>query len=266
MKRKRIVVITGSSSGVGKECVHYFEEKGDFVIGLARHNEDCDHFFSCDVSNEENVKNVMNEIGNRYGRIDVLINNAGYGLSGAVEKVPTSDIEGLYDVNVLGAISCYKYAMPYMRSGAMVINISSACALFPLPYRGLYCSSKAGLHMLSLSLSMECAPLGIKVVSICPGDIKTNFTKNRVKVFETDSRYGDRIENAARSIDSREDKRMSVEVVAKRIYKISKKSNPKPYYIIGGKYKLLHFAMRFLPASALLHFTEKYFGGHKRVD
>ena len=117
--------------------------------------------------------------------------------------------------------------------------------------------------MLSLSLSMECAPLGIKVISICPGDIKTNFTKNRVKIFDTDSRYGDRIENAARNIDSREDKRMSVDVVSRKIYRISRKATPKPYYIIGFKYKMLHFAMRFLPSSALLHFTEKYFGGHK---
>lgn len=265
MRDKRIVVITGCSSGIGRECVRYFESKGDIVIGLARHNEDCDNFYCCDISSEENVKKVMNMIGARYRRIDVLINNAGYGLSGAVEMVPNGEIEKLYDVNILGAINCYKYAMPYMRKGSEIINIASACALFPLPYRGLYCSSKAGLHMLSLSLAMECAPLGIKVVSVCPGDIKTNFTKNRVKVFETNDRYKDRIENAARAIDSRQDKRMSVVGVARKIYNISTKRSPRPYYIIGFKYKVLHFAMRFLPTSALLHFTEKYFGGHKKV-
>ena len=266
MRKKRVVVITGCSSGIGRECVHYFESMGDVVIGLARHNEDCDNFYCCDISSEDNVKKVMDMIGKRYGRIDVLINNAGYGLSGAVELVPNLQIEKLYDVNILGSINCYKYAMPYMKEGSKILNIASACALFPLPFRGLYCSSKAGLHMLSLSLAMECAPLGIKVISICPGDIKTNFTKNRVKIYDTNERYGDRIENAARAIDSREDKRMSVYGVARKLYKISVKVEPKPYYIIGFKYKMLHFAMRFLPASALLRFTEKHFGGHKKVD
>ena len=118
--------------------------------------------------------------------------------------------------------------------------------------------------MLSYSMKMECEPFGVKVACVCPGDVQTNFTKSRVKVFETNERYGDRIQNATDKIDGREHKRMTADKVAKVIYKQSVKRNPKPYVIVGAKYKILNFAMRFLPLSWLIKFTGKIFGGHKK--
>lgn len=259
----RNVVITGGTSGIGLACLNQFNKKGDRVIILARHNpENLPNFYACDVSNEEEVKKTFDEIGTKFGVIDVLINNAGFGISGAIELMPTSDIKKLFDVNFFGIINCYKHALPYMKKGGSIINISSVCAFFPLPFRGLYCASKSAVNLLTYSQRMECKPFGIKVSAVCPGDTKTNFTKNRVKNFETNDRYGDRIKNATEKVDSKENNRMKPEKIAKAIYKVSIKKNPKPYIIVGFKYKILKiFSLRIL-----LYFTSKFFGGGKNKN
>lgn len=258
----RNVVITGGTSGIGLACVQFFKNKGYNVIVLARKNpNNLENFYACDVSDEEQVMKTFEEIGAKYPYIDVLINNAGFGLSGATELVNNKDIHSLFNVNFFGVVNCYKYALPFIRKGGTVINVSSVCAFFPLPFRGYYCASKAAVNLISYSMKMECAPFKIKVTSVCPGDTKTNFTKNRVKSFETNERYGNRIKSAAENIDSKQEKRMSPEIVAKQIYKVSKKKNPKPYVIVGAKYKVLNFFSHLVPLSWLLHFTEKFFSG-----
>ena len=261
----RNVVITGGTSGIGKACAEYFASKGDNVIILARKNpEKLENFYACDVTNEEQVMKVFNEIGAKYTQIDVLINNAGYGISGAIELIDDKTTKDLFNVNYFGVVNCYKYALPFMVKGSTIINVSSACALFAVPFRGHYCASKAAVNMLTFSQRMECKPFGVKVTAVCPGEVKTNFTKNRVKNFETNERYGDRIKNAAEGIDKNDDKRMQPIVVAKAIYRSSKKRNPKPYTIVSAKYKVLDFAMRFLPLNLLLHFTGSLLGGKKK--
>ena len=181
---ERVVVITGATSGIGQSAKELFENAGDIVCSLARHDDGkSKHFFACDVSNEQSVKEAFDKIKTQFGRIDVLINNAGFGISGALELIDTPQIRDMYDVNLFGVIYCYKYALPLMNSGGKIINISSACALFPLPYRGYYCSSKSALSMLSNCMRMECQPLNIDVVAICPGDVKTNFTKKWEKKY-----------------------------------------------------------------------------------
>ncbi len=261
-KEKRVVVITGASSGIGLKLSKLYRDLGDEVISISRTNrENVNNFYSCDVGREEDVKLVFTKIANDFKKIDILVNNAGFGLSGALELTRSEDIKNLFDVNFFGAFYSYKYALPYMHEGSKIINISSVCAFFPLPYRGVYCASKSALNSLFLSARMECAPLKIQITNICPGDTKTNFTKNRVKNLSTNSRYENRIENATGKIDGRENKRMSVDKVAKKIYKIGEKKKLPPYKIIGFKYKFLYFLMRFFPLNTLLHFTEKFFGG-----
>lgn len=268
--RKRVVVITGASMGLGLEMGKIYKSHGDYVIGLARsepkESNIFDSFFLCDVGDEETVKKTVDKISQEYNNIDILINNAGFGLSGALELTPSEDIQKILNVNVLGCIYVYKYALPLLKEGSKIINISSVCAFFPLPYRSLYCGSKAALNSIFFGVKMECKPLGIEVTNICPGDIKTNFTKNRVKIKDTSNRYSDRIANATNMLDNREDKRMKVGSVANKIYKISNKAKFKAYYIIGAKYRVLNFLMRFFPFGVLLHFTEKFFGGHKKIN
>jgi len=114
---------------------------------------------------------------------------------------------------------------------------------------------------LSFALRMELSHLGIEVSAFCPGDTKTNFTENRIKDDTTSDKYGDRLATATENSDSREDKRMPVEVVAEKIFKTINKTKLKPFYIVGGKYKFLYFLTRITPKSWLLSGTNKKLGG-----
>ena len=254
------IVITGGTSGLGKELVEKFENRGDNVIILARSVES-GKGIKCDVGNSEEVKTAFVEIAKTIGKIDFLINNAGYGISGATELISVEESKRIFDVNFFGTLYCIQNALPLMKKGSKIINISSACALFALPFRTLYCASKSAVSMLSNSLRLELKTAGIQVCAICPGEIKTNFTKNRVKHFATNERYGKRIENATNNIDKHEDSRMCVQFVSKKIFKIINKKKLKPQYIIGGKYKALYFASKIFPLSCILGITGKTMGG-----
>lgn len=263
----KVVVITGGTSGIGKEMADIFRAKNDKVFVLANDvKEETEHVLFCDISNEELCKKTIEKVGESQKRIDILINCAGYGISGALELIPSEQAKKQFEVNMLGAFMINKYAIKYMQKNSTIVHISSACSLFALPYRGLYCASKSALSMYSDCLRMELKPLGIKVVDICPGDTKTNFTKNRIKISESNERYGSRITNSAHNIDKNQDKRMDPASVAKKIVKISEKKNPKPRYIIGGKYKFLFFASKIFPKRTMLFFTEKMFSGKKKKD
>lgn len=261
----KIVVITGASSGIGLALKQKFEADGNIVYSLSRSSAiEGENFLECDVTQEDQVKQCIEKIKNEQGRIDVLVNCAGYGLFGATELLPLKEVQRQVDTNFMGVVAVTKYALPLMSSGGKIYNISSACALFPLPYRNIYCASKSAVSSFSEGLRMELKPLGIYVTDICPGDVKTPFVQNRVKFFETNDRYADRIENASEKVEKGNDKRMTIEYATKKIYKIMNKSKPKFRYIIGIKYKFLNFALRFFPKSLYLKIVEKHFGGHKK--
>lgn len=257
----RIVVITGGTSGIGLELKNLYSQSGDTVLTISTRQLDDPLHYSCSVSDEKNIKDVINQIGVKYGQIDVLINNAGFGMSGICEFLTSDKIKDVTEVNYYGTIYTIQGAIKYMKKGSKIINISSAMALFPVPFRGIYASVKSAVLTLSFELRMELKSLGIDVVAICPGDIKTNFTKNRIKDFVTNERYGNRLESATLKSDSREEKRMSAEKCAKSIYKKINHKKSKPFYIIGTKYKILYFITKITPKSWLLGITNKLYGG-----
>lgn len=260
---EKIVVITGGTSGVGLNLKQRFERDGFKVYALARSNPtNTSNYISCDVTDETQIRNAIEYIGTKYGKIDVLVNNAGYGLFGASELLDTEQIKQQMDTNFMGVALTTKYALKYMQKGGKIFNISSACALFPLPYRNFYSASKAAVSSYSQGLKMELKPLGIDVASICPGDIKTPFVQNRIKNFKTNEKYGNRIQHASDIVENRNNKRMSVDYACKKIYKIMQKKKLKPEYIIGNKYKFLNFILKFFPKSVYVNFVEKHFGGH----
>lgn len=266
-KKNRVVVITGATSGIGLETANLYRQNGDIVCSLSLTNpNNVENFYYCNVANDELVKQVMDEIGQKYGHIDILINNAGYGVSGVTELISSERAHAIFDVNTFGVLSCTNHALKYMPKGSKVINISSTCALFPVPFRTLYCASKAATSMITYSQRLECRDFGVEIGCVCPGDTKTNFTKNREKHFDTVDRYGDRPIVAAERIDSKNDKRMSPSIIAKKLFKMGSKKHLKAMTIISAKYKLLYFVNRFLPMSVLLHFDEKLMGGFTKGD
>ncbi|MDD3397046.1 MAG: SDR family NAD(P)-dependent oxidoreductase [Clostridia bacterium] len=254
------VVITGGTSGIGKALTEKFLKQGAKVIILARSVENsCG--IKCDLSNEDEIAKAFKEIEKSYGKIDILINNAGYGISGATELITPAEARKIFDVNFFGTLFCIQNALPLMQKGGKIINISSACAFFALPFRTLYCASKSAVSMLSNSIRMELNCAGIQVCAICPGDIKTNFTKNRVKHFDTNIRYGNRIKNATENIDRNEEKRMPLTYASDKIFQIINKPKLKPQYIIGKKYKFLYFLYKIFPLNWFLKSTNKSKGG-----
>ena len=189
----------------------------------------------------------------------MLVNCAGFGLAGAVELTPSDQMQKEFEVNMFGTFYVNKYAIKYMPQNSVIVNIASACALFALPYRAFYCASKSAVDIYTKCLCMELANAKIKCISICPGDVKTNFSKNRVKVFETNERYGERIAKSIAKVEGNQEKRMSPVFVANRIVNIANKKHPRPMYIIGAKYKVLYFLSRVFPQKTMLHFTKKMF-------
>lgn len=256
VKESKIVVISGSTSGIGKELCALYRAAGDTVIGIARSAEEPD--VKGDVTDFDSIKSIVDGIGEKYGRIDTVIACAGGGLSGVTELLPIEEVEKQTDLNYTGALNLVQASLKYMNKGGKVVFISSACALFALPFRATYCAAKAAVNMVAFGLYMELKKHGIYVTSICPGDIKTNFTANRVKYAEGGERYGDEAKNSANKIDSREDKRMKLAPAAKKIYKYCLKCK-KPLYIIGFKYKALNFLRHVFPQKVFLDITAKMF-------
>ena len=239
--KKLNIIITGSSSGIGQTLRKYYEERGHKVLGISLEGDD----YNLDVSDKEKLAQAYEDIAK--------------GLSGAIELIDSKQIEKEYAVNVFGTIYAIQLAIPLMRENAKIINISSACALFPLPFRAFYCSSKSAVSMLSDCLRMELSKTKIQSTAICPCDIKTNFTKNRKKDFQTNERYKDAIRLSAERIDSREDKRMSVETAIKIMTKIISKKKLKPQYVMGTRNKILYQIQKFFPKSLVLKTMTKLF-------
>lgn len=260
----RIVVITGGSMGIGKATAQMFRQHGDTVFSLAKEIDEQYVGFSyiCDITDEERVKEVINEIGQKYGRIDVLINNAGFGINGALEFVPSQTFDKVVEVNVKGAYLLTKYALAYMGRGSKIINISSVSGVFASPFRSMYCFSKSALLMMSLCERMELEKSGIDVCAICPGEVKTGFMKKRVRIEETNAHYGKQVERAFAFLDKHDEgKRMSPEKVGAIIYNCSCKKKMKAMKIIGFKFKMMYFATKIFPLGMILKFTNHFMGG-----
>lgn len=255
----KIVVITGASSGIGNGLKQRYINDGNVVISLDKNCENPDSTnYVCDVSNKAQVEQVFDEIGKKYGVIDILINCAGYAVYGATELVDTQKAKDMFDVNYFGVLNCTKAALKYMKKGSSIFNISSACAFFAVPFRTHYSASKAAVSMLSYGFRMELMESGIDVVCICPGDVRTNFSKNRVKTFDTNERYGDKIEKSAKQIEDRESKRMTIDFATKKMYRIFVKKKHKPMYIIGSSMKWAYLANRLFPLNLILKVTKKH--------
>ena len=261
----KTIVITGGTSGIGLVLKNLFEQNGDTVITFSLEETNSTNHYQGNIDHEIKVRQVFNDIHQRFGNIDVLINCAGIGMSGITELAEMDEIKRVMDINFYGTLYSIRSALPYMSSGSKIVNMSSAMALFPVPYRSIYGAAKSAVLNLSLSLRMELKPLGIDVIAICPGNTKTNFTKNRIKNFVTNERYGNRLENATLTSDANEDKRMTAKDVGETIFALINKPKSKPFYIVGKKYKFLHFLTRFTPKSALINQTEKHMGGHKAL-
>lgn len=252
MKHK-IVIITGASSGIGRHTAEALLRKSCVVYDFSRRDipmENVTHI-KVDVTDEENVKAAVKEVYENEGRIDIVINSAGYGISGAVEFTDTKDAKNQFNVNFFGTVNVNKAVIPYMRKqkAGRIVNISSVAAVAHIPFQTYYSASKAAIESYTNALANEVRPFGIYVTAIAPGDICTDFTGARKKSFEGDDVYEGRILRSVSSMEKDEQKGMKPEVAADYIAKIALKDKVKPVYAIGMQYKFLSVLCKVFPCS-----------------
>lgn len=252
----RVAVITGASSGIGYKTAQLFCEKGYAVYGICRTKPADERIvhLPADVSDEQAVRAAFARVAAEAGHIDVLINNAGFGISGAVEFTENDDVRRLFDVNFFGVLSCCKAVLPYMRQAGhgRILNISSVAAPLAIPFQAFYSAGKAAVSALSMALGNEVKAFGVEVCTVMPGDIKTGFTAARRKNHAGAEVYGAVLERSVAAMEHDEETGMSAEYAAAQLYKIAVRRKAKPLYTIGPKYKLFYFISKVLPASAVV--------------
>lgn len=181
----KTIIITGSSSGIGFALAEYFGKRGHKVYGLSRKMINSDYFvsISTDITDKDQIDNAISEILKTETRIDILINNAGMGMVGAVEDSKQEDILNLFNLNLIGAVQMMTAVLPKMREqkAGKIINISSIGSEMGLPFRGFYSASKSALDKVTEAIRYEVYPWNIHVCSLHLGDIKTNIAENRVQ-------------------------------------------------------------------------------------
>ena len=243
---KRVVVITGASSGIGLAAAHCFSLYADIVYNLSREkgNDDNINFIETDVSNPDSIKESIRKVYNKEGQIDVLINNAGIGLSGAVEELLTTDIVKVMNTNFLGAVSACQAVIPFMREHrkGKIINISCIMANNAPAFNSIYCASKKALVTFTIALRKEVEPLKIDVVTVALTTCKTIFTENRIKQDSTNKAYRYRISNDIGRLEYAEQTGTQPETIAEELYRISnKKTYPSHIINLKGKNRVRAF-------------------------
>ena len=250
MASERIVVITGASKGIGKATAAVFRAAGDRVYNLSRSGETTDNAFHipCDVTGETQCKQAVSTVLEREGRIDVLILNAGFGISGPVETTELEAAKKQFDVCLFGAVRVLKAALPSLReSKGHVLFTSSVAAVTPIPYQAFYSACKASINSVVMALRNELKGTGIRVAAVLPGDVKTDFTAQREKNPVNEALYPNEVKSVAK-MEYDEQHGMSPDRIAKRFYRLSLQKNPKPFCSVGVAYSAVLILVKILPA------------------
>ena len=247
----RIAVVTGASSGIGRCTAKALRDMGCKVYDLSRRNiplEKVTHI-KTDITDENQVVSAVKEIIANEGRIDILVNCAGFGISGAVEFTTTEEAKRQFEVNFFGAVTVTRTVLPYMREqkNGRIVNVSSVAAVAHIPFQTYYSASKAAMESYTCCLDNEVKPFGIRVTAVAPGDICTEFTGARQKSFDGDDIYGGRISRSVAGMEKDEAKGMSPEVAGKYIAKVALQKKVKPVSAIGLSYKFLSVLCKVFP-------------------
>lgn len=257
----KVVLITGASSGIGRETAISLQEKGYNVYGVARNKKKLEELekyhiktLICDVTCEKSMTSCVNTILEKEKKIDILINNAGYGAYGAVEDVPIEDARKQIEVNLFGLARMTQLVLPSMRKNKFgrIINISSMAGKVHTPFGAWYHASKFAIEGFSDSLRVEVKPFGIDVVVIEPGSIMTPWGGIAADNLEKSSSKGAYFKSAKatadkfRSLYSKEGQASPVKLIVKELVKATTKKRPKTRYIKGYGAKLSINVKRFL--------------------
>lgn len=258
---EKVVLVTGASSGIGKETALYLIGQGHVVYGAARRLEKMSdieeaggHAIAMDITNEDQVRAAVKEIIEAQGRIDVVVNNAGYAVYGAVEDVSITDARRQFEVNLFGLAQLTKEVLPYMREAksGKIINISSIGGKIYTPLGAWYHATKHALEGWSDSLRLELSPFNIDVVIVEPGLIMTEFGEVMSEPLRQNSGQGPYKDLAEKLIKTTKESYEKPDagsppvVIAKVIAKAIDARRPKTRYAAGKLAKPLLFVRRYM--------------------
>lgn len=252
MNPNPVVLITGASSGIGLAAAELFAKKGWTVFGAARRIERMQPLESVgvkilhlDVTDNQSMQDCVQSVIQQAGRIDCLINNAGYGFFGAVENVPIEDARHQLEVNLVGLARMVQLVLPYMRQqkSGRIINVSSIAGRYSMPFGAWYHATKFAVEGWSEALRAEVKPFGIKVSLIEPGPIKTNWgiiAADHLDEVSKEGAYEERALSIARlmRIGYSRNYLSSPDVIAKAMYHAASSSCPKIRYVKGSFAKM----------------------------
>lgn len=237
----KVVLVTGGSSGIGKSIAIYLKDKGYTVYGTSRNPQRYPDspiaLVEMDVKDPHSINGAVSQIIENETKIDILINNAGVGITGPMEETPIEEVHGAMDTNFYGPLRVLQAVLPHMRKqqSGRVINITSIAGYMGLPYRGIYSASKGALEIVTEAYRMECAHLNIHFSNVAPGDFATNIAAGRfhAPVVE-DSDYAAGYSKTLKIIDDHVDDGNDPMEVAYKIYEILQKKNPGIHYKVGS--------------------------------
>jgi short-subunit dehydrogenase len=237
---KKVVFITGASSGIGKSIGEFLYHKDFVVYGTSRNPDAITQslfpLLQLDVRNTQSILNCVAQIIQKEGQIDVVINNAGVGITGPIEEIPSKEIRNNFETNLFGPIEVMKAVLPAMREQkfGLIINITSIAGYMGLPYRGIYSASKGALELITEALRMEVRAHGIQITNVAPGDFATNIAAGRYHAPVVEgSAYEVSYGNTLKEMNLHVDSGSNPNEMAEAIYAIINTKHPKIHYKVG---------------------------------
>src|ERR1700758_263872 len=268
MSQEKVALITGVSSGIGRAIAGLLSQRGFRVFGTARGKVELKgpleavELISLDVCDDDSVRSCVRSVVDRAGRIDALVNNAGYTLIGSLEETTVEEAKQLFETNFFGVLRMTQAVLPFMRGqrSGRIANIGSVVGFVPAPYQGIYCASKHALEGYSESLDYEVRQFGIRVSVIEPGFMRTNMALNSrlaghlLPSYETErSHVADAVRaNIANGNDPRKVASVVLEALTSR--------SPRQVYLAGRDARMVSLARKFAPSGMFDKGLRRQFG------
>ncbi len=263
---RSVALITGASSGIGLLTAQVLRRRGYRVFGTSRKpmadTADGTEMIVCDVTDEASVQNAVAEVMRRASRIDLLVNNAGFGIEGAAEESSIEQVHSLFDTNFYGLVRASNAVLPIMREQGRgrILNVGSVAGIVPMPFGSYYAATKHAIEGYSESLDHEVRGFGVRVSVIEPAATRTSFETSTTPSDLPNAAYVEIRKKYKVAFDTAMATAVSPDGVAETIALAAQDGAPRLRYPSGKQARQLSFVRRFLPSSLFDRSVHKQFG------
>lgn len=274
----RVALVTGATSGIGRSCAEHLQQRGWRVYGAGRSappadssppdDGACDRpiLIATDVDDDTSVRSAVEFVVQREGRLDAVVNNAGFAAAGAIEETSLEEARAQFETNFFGVMRVCRAALPHMRrqGSGCIVNVASVAGRIGIPFHGLYSASKFALEGMTEALRIEVRPFGIRVTLVEPGSFRTQTTSNRrvAAAAGAESHYGERGRRAVSVMERDERAAGPPDRVARLVGEILENPRPAVRYTVGPVPERVAVALKsVLPARIFERALERYFCG-----